>query len=87
MSEGKRRPTGRLSELRAGQSGVVHRIDAVGQQRRHLLDLGFIPGTTVTMLRKSPSGDPKAFRVRGTTLALRREQTECIVVDGVDEEV
>lgn len=45
-----------------------------GPQRRRLLDLGFVPGTEISVELVSPGGDPIAFRVRGTVIALRREQ-------------
>ena len=38
-----------------------------------MLDLGFVPGTEVEALQKSPSGNPIAYHVRGTVIALRAE--------------
>jgi Fe2+ transport system protein FeoA len=43
-----------------------------------LLDLGFVPGTEVSVELKSPNGDPTAYRVRGAVIALRREQAALI---------
>ena len=43
--------------------------------RRRLLDLGFVPGAIVEVVRKSPLGDPIAFRVSQTTVALRKEES------------
>ncbi|MEH6947280.1 FeoA family protein, partial [Bacillus sp. JJ634] len=40
-----------------------------------LLDLGFVPGAVVEVLRKSPLGDPIAFRVSQTSIALRKEES------------
>ena len=51
-----------------------------GQERRRLLDLGFVPGTVVEVEMISPAGDPTAYRVRGTIVALRREQANLIRV-------
>ena len=51
-----------------------------GQERRRLLDLGFVPGTTVEVEMVSPAGDPTAYRVRGAVVALRREQANLIRV-------
>jgi Fe2+ transport system protein FeoA len=42
------------------------------------LDLGFVAGTLVQVEMISPSGDPTAYRVRGSVLALRREQANLI---------
>ena len=49
-------------------------------ERRRLLDLGFVPGTLIEVEMVSPGGDPTAYRVRGTVVALRREQANLIRV-------
>ncbi len=54
-----------------------------GLLRRRLLDLGFTPGAVVEPVMESTfgRGDPRAYRVRGTLVALRREQAEHILVE------
>lgn len=80
----------RLSDLRSGETGVVLRLEVDGDQRRRLMDLGLIPGTEVTAELVSPLGDPVAYRVRGSLIALRRDQARLIVIrreaDREDEE-
>lgn len=49
-----------------------------GVMRRRLLDLGFVVGAIVEVIRKSPLGDPIAFRVSQTTIALRKEESSQI---------
>lgn len=77
----------RLSSLRQGQEArVVHISRACrGAERRRLLDLGFVPGTLVEVEMVSPVRDPTAYRVRGTLIALRREQADRIQVEHVSE--
>ncbi|GAB4129126.1 MAG: hypothetical protein Kow0040_04750 [Thermogutta sp.] len=72
-----------LASLEVGESAVVRGISpqARGLQRRRLLDLGFVPGSRVTPEFRSPGGDPTAFRVRGTLIALRRDQAAMIFVE------
>ena len=69
-----------LSGLKAGQRGRVLGLSPAcrGPERRRLLDLGFVAGTAVEVEMISPSGDPTAYRVRGTVVALRREQANLI---------
>lgn len=55
-------------------------------ERRRLLDLGFVPGTRVEIDMVSPAGDPTAYRVRGTVVALRREQARLIRVNPAEIE-
>ena len=45
-----------------------------------MLDLGITPGTSIVPVLKSPSGDPRAFNVRGTLLAIRTEDAKNILV-------
>jgi DtxR family Mn-dependent transcriptional regulator len=51
-----------------------------GFTRRRLLDLGFTPGTRVQPVLATFVGDPRAYRVRGTTIALRRDQASSLIV-------
>lgn len=51
-----------------------------GQQRRRLLDLGIVPGTKIKARLTSLNGDPTAYDVRGTTIALRKNQSDKIFI-------
>ncbi len=72
-----------LSGLRPGGHTRVLGLSPAcrGQERRRLLDLGFVPGTLVEVDMVSPAGDPTAYRVRGAVVALRREQANLIRVN------
>ncbi|MBT2655737.1 ferrous iron transport protein A [Bacillus sp. ISL-18] len=64
-----------------GEKGNVIKITSLnleGVMRRRLLDLGFVAGALVEVVRKSPLGDPIAFRVSQTTIALRKEESSQI---------
>ncbi|MCI9015860.1 MAG: ferrous iron transport protein A [Clostridia bacterium] len=52
----------------------------LGQIRRRFLDLGLIKGTKIIPVLKSASGDPTAFEIRGSLIALREEDTKLIEV-------
>jgi len=60
----------------------VVRIDerCQGFTRRRFLDLGLTPGAVIYPELDNPFGDPRAYRVRGTLIALRREQAAFIIV-------
>ncbi len=72
----------RLTGLKQGERAVVRALDAglQGFTRRRLLDLGLTPGVPVTAELPSLFGDPMAYRVRGTLIALRREQADQILI-------
>jgi DtxR family Mn-dependent transcriptional regulator len=75
-----------LSGLRpGGRARVVGLSPACrGPERRRLLDLGFVPGTLVEVDMISPVGDPTAYRVRGSVVALRRAQANLIRVNSTE---
>jgi ferrous iron transport protein A len=68
-------------KLLNGEKGDLIQITSLnldGVMRRRLLDLGFVAGAIVEVIRKSPLGDPIAFRVSQTTIALRKEESSQI---------
>lgn len=69
-----------LNQLQRGERAKVLGLAPAcrGAERRRLLDLGFVAGTPVEIEIASPLGDPVGYRVRGTVIALRREQAGLI---------
>ncbi len=60
-----------LARLGEGSRAVVGDIAAAGELRRRLMDLGLTPGAGVECLFAAPSGDPRAYMIRGSVIALR----------------
>ena len=75
-------PRRTLRDLAIGEEAVLTEIapSVRGLERRRLLDLGFLPGTPVTAEMASAGGDPIAYRVRGSLVALRHHQAAQIYV-------
>ena len=75
-------PTERLSDLRPGEEGEIVGLSRAcrGLERRRLMDLGVVPGSAIEVVMRSPSGDPTAYRIRGTTIAIRKNQAERVRV-------
>ncbi len=69
-----------LTDLRESEEAQVLNLSAAcrGAERRRLLDLGFVPGTVLEVEMVSLTNDPIAYRVRGTVIALRRDQARHI---------
>jgi DtxR family Mn-dependent transcriptional regulator len=74
-------PARTLADLRTGERARVRRVRVAGFARRRLFDLGFTPGAVVECAFPSPLGEPRAYRVRGATIALRPEQARRIEVE------
>ncbi|MBM4460215.1 MAG: hypothetical protein FJ011_21030 [Chloroflexi bacterium] len=75
-------PTARLTALQMGERAIVAGLTPTcrGAERRRFLDLGILPGTEIEAALFSPSGNPVAYRVRGSLIALRRDQAEQIQI-------
>lgn len=74
-----------LAQVEPGNRATVLGISSVcqGRQRRRLLDLGVVQGTSIETEYRSAGGDPVAYRIRGAVIALRRQQAEWIFVEPV----
>jgi Fe2+ transport system protein FeoA len=70
-----------LDLLKAGSSGTIKAINSSSAERRRLFDLGILPGTRIENVMPSPLGDPVAYRVRNSVIALRREQAILIEIE------
>ncbi len=66
-----------LSTLRPGERG---RIAPGAPLTGRLADLGFVPGTEVTVLRRAPLGDPIEVELRGYRICLRESQLHALPV-------
>jgi Fe2+ transport system protein FeoA len=69
-----------LDQLGLNATATVVGLTNTGAERRRMLDLGILPGTHIEIVMKSPLGDPVAYRVRGATVALRREQARQVQI-------
>ena len=76
-----------LDSLLAGRSGIVIHL-APGSQAeagidvsRRLMELGFVPGERIRVLKRGvPGGDPIAVKVGQSTFALRRFEAALISI-------
>lgn len=71
-----------LGDLAPGEEAEVVAVDVncQGFSRRRLMDLGFTPGARLQPALETFAGDPRAYRVRGTLVALRQHQARQVLV-------
>jgi ferrous iron transport protein A len=72
-----------LLKLPNKEKGKIKQINIEGPIKNRLLDLGLIDGTIIEKVYQSPFGDPIAYLVRGTVIALREEISSMILVEEV----
>jgi len=70
-----------LADLKVGESAVLAELKLAPAIAEHLMNLGFVPGLVVKVLRCGPGGDPRVYRVDGTEVAMRRDLSEHIDVE------
>jgi ferrous iron transport protein A len=70
-----------LTQLRRGESAILDHLDLPEAEARRLMELGFVPGHSVTPSHSAPfGGDPRVFRVDGSEIALRRETAQHLIL-------
>ena len=69
-----------LNQLPLNKSGKIKSIACNEGIKRRLLDMGLVNGTNIEPILVSPSGDPRAFLVRGTIIAIRKEDAKDIKI-------
>lgn len=67
-----------LHQAALGEHFLVKKVAIQGELKRRLLDLGFVQDSVVEVLKASPLGDPISYRVAGTVIALRKEESQLI---------
>lgn len=75
-----------LASLRPGDRAVVAELEVADDVGRRLMDLGFVPGTPLRVIRRAPLGDPVIYEIRGTRICLRAGDARDIRVRGHDTE-
>ena len=72
----------RLTSLKENETAKVAGIskECRGENRRRLLDLGFVRGAEISVDLRSPMQNPVAYSIKGTSIALRHDQASKILI-------
>ena len=75
----------RLTTIQANEQATIVGLSPScrGALRRRLMDLGFVKGSRIAIDMESPMGNPVAYVVRGTAIALRHDQAQYILIQNV----
>jgi ferrous iron transport protein A len=68
------------SELKYGEKVTISEIDLTHPSSRRILEVGFTPGEEIELMNSSIFNDPLAFAIRGTLIAIRKNEADCIIV-------
>lgn len=72
-----------LSALPTGKTALISEIFVTGKEKRRFADLGIIKGSTITAVQRGLFGDPTAYNIKGTIIALRKEDSNKVFVKNV----
>lgn len=70
-----------LNDLRIAKEGIICEIRNTGTIKRRLLDLGIMNGASICPMLESPTHDMRAYRIKGTLIALRTEESSYIMIE------
>jgi Fe2+ transport system protein FeoA len=70
----------RLTKLQPGEKGLILSFENEDLYLK-LLEMGCVPGETITIERVAPLGDPISVQVAGYNLSLRQEEADSIIVE------
>lgn len=70
-----------LSSLAVGTNAVIREFPKQGVAFLRLREMGMLPGTSLTLVRLAPMGDPLEIKVRGYNLTLRKSEANHVMVE------
>ena len=70
-----------LKDIRISKSATVVKLHGEGALKRRIMDMGITKGTTVTVRKVAPLGDPMEITVRGYELSIRKADAAMIEVE------
>ncbi len=81
-----------LLDLRQGESAQIIKIRGRGHFRRRLMEMGFVKGKEITVVKSAPLQDPIEYKIMGYHVSLRQSEAQLVEVLTVhdvrhDEEV
>lgn len=71
----------KLNELQSGQNGRILKISAKEKLYQKLLDMGFINGAIITVVREAPLYDPMELKIHNYLVSLRKSEANLIQVE------
>ncbi|MCB0748794.1 MAG: ferrous iron transport protein A [Ignavibacteriae bacterium] len=68
------------ANLNFGEKAFITAIDETHPSFRRIIEIGFTPGQEIELVNKSIFNDPLAFSLRGTVIAIRKNEAESIIL-------
>ncbi len=75
----------KLSDLHTGEEGIITKITGRGAFRRRIMEMGFVRGKSVVVIKNAPLKDPIEYCIMGYNVSLRRSEASLLDVVTVEE--
>jgi ferrous iron transport protein B len=70
----------KLADLSTGDYGIITKIQGIGAFRKRIMEMGFIKGKKVLVIKNAPLNDPIEYSIMGYQISLRRSEARLIEV-------
>ncbi|MFP4046956.1 MAG: ferrous iron transport protein B [Bacteroidales bacterium] len=70
----------RLSDLQNKESAIITKVRGRGAFRKRIMEMGFVKGQKVTVIKNAPLKDPIEYNIMGYDVSLRRSEASLIEV-------
>ena len=70
-----------LKDVKVGETAVVSKLTGEGAVKCRIMDMGVTKGTTISVRKVAPLGDPIEVTVRGYELSIRKADAQLIMVE------
>ncbi len=74
----------KLSDLQQGQKAIIIKVKGTGQFRKRIIEMGFVRGKEIKVIRYAPLKDPIEYEIMGYEVSLRKAEAELIEVEPVE---
>ncbi len=75
-----------LNELKEGETAIVVAVHGESEFRKRILEMGFVTGSKVKVIKKAPLHDPIEYEIMGYHISLRRNEAKLIEVTSIDSD-
>ncbi len=71
----------KLSELKEGEVGIIIKVKGHGNFRKRIIEMGFVRGKEIKVIRYAPLKDPIEYQIMGYEVSLRKSEADLIEVE------
>ncbi len=75
----------KLCDLKINEKAKIVKIGRIGELKKRLVDMGVTSGEIIKLERNAPLGDPQEYIIKGTGIAIRKEDSKNIEIEKISK--